>query len=118
MEIMVYQKDVHKRAIEVLGGKCIKCGFIDIRALQIDHIHGGGLKELRKNGNYAIYYKIVKDPEKAKEDYQVLCANCNWIKRFENKEIPNLRLFDPAKDLTFVEYVKYIKEQKNKKESI
>jgi len=28
-------------------------------------------------------------PPQLLEEYQVLCANCNWIKRFENSEVTN-----------------------------
>ena len=34
------------------------------------------------------YYKhIISLGEEAKKEYQVLCANCNWIKRGRNGEI-------------------------------
>ena len=77
-----------KKCIDVLGGKCVKCGFNDIRALQIDHVNGGGLKESRKIGNYKMYLNIIND-ETIRCNYQILCANCNWIKRYENKEVRN-----------------------------
>lgn len=35
------------RMIKKLGGKCVHCGFKDIRALQFDHINGDGYKEKR-----------------------------------------------------------------------
>jgi len=79
----------HLQAIELLGGKCIACGCDDLRVLQIDHIEGGGNKELRQLGPRRLYKKIVEDPFR-KERYQVLCANCNWIKRHENKEFANI----------------------------
>ena len=78
-----------KKAISLLGGKCKKCGFPDIRALQIDHINGGGNIESKKFGSYHMYLKIKKSINTEKYNYQVLCANCNWIKRYENKETRN-----------------------------
>lgn len=73
----------------MLGGECIKCGFSDTRALQIDHIKGGGYKERKGyNTNPKEYYRNILKSIKNKENkYQLLCANCNWIKRFENNEI-------------------------------
>jgi len=70
---------------QVGGGRCAMCGFSDIRALQIDHIDGGGTSEVRNSKfrsplRYAQH--ILLNPNK----YQVLCANCNWIKRCENNE--------------------------------
>jgi len=76
-----------KEAIyDILGRKCTRCGFDDPRALQIDHIKGNGSAE-RKLFCFTNYYKyiltdLIENPGK----YQILCANCNWIKRIENKE--------------------------------
>jgi hypothetical protein len=70
-----------------LGGKC-KCGFSDFRALQIDHKNGGGCAEL-KSLNWQNYHtKVLENPN----DYQILCANCNWIKRHEKNENPKPRV--------------------------
>jgi len=69
--------------IIALGGVCIKCGFSDERALQIDHVNGGGNAERKVLVNrQAFYHKILDDST----GYQLLCANCNWIKRCENNE--------------------------------
>ena len=65
----------------------MKCGFSDIRALQLDHIAGGGLKERDKfKGPVTMYYYYSKNLDIAKEKLQVLCANCNYVKRYENEE--------------------------------
>lgn len=82
-----HRVSLRTKAMEVLGGAfCKRCGFDDIRALQIDHIHGGGYKEHQAIGADAIKRKIINNPEQAVKDYQVLCANCNWIKKSENNE--------------------------------
>jgi hypothetical protein len=79
------------KLFDLLGKKCQKCGFDDIRALQFDHINGQGGKDyIRLSGKRSAtagYYKYyVEHPEEAKKNLQVLCANCNWIKRTENNE--------------------------------
>lgn len=75
-----------REMLDLLGGKCIRCGFEDERALQIDHINGGGIKE-RKNFNTKDFHRLVLKSIKNKENkYQLLCANCNWIKRHEREE--------------------------------
>lgn len=74
-----------QRRLEIinhLGGSCKKCGFTDIRALQVDHVNGGGNKERRLS--IASYYRRIMEDETGK--YQLLCANCNWIKKIDNKE--------------------------------
>src|SRR5208282_113856 len=69
--------------ITLLGGICIRCAFTDVRALQIDHVHGNGNKVREKLSWWRIY-KLIREDKTG--SYQVLCANCNWIKRTENKE--------------------------------
>ena len=75
---------------KLLGGKiCVNCGFIDERALQFDHINGdGSILEIKtgRERNKTFYKKYLDDPELAKKTLQVLCANCNWIKRVVNQE--------------------------------
>jgi hypothetical protein len=72
-----------------LGNKCRKCGFIDLRAIQIDHIFGGGNRARKKFSNARMYINSLyrMDLISLTENYQLLCANCNWIKRDENKEL-------------------------------
>src|SRR5579872_1127198 len=71
--------------MDFFGNKCKRCGFSDARALQMDHIHGR--KGEKRIGNVDQRYRFVRDfPEKAKSTYQLLCANCNFIKREENHE--------------------------------
>jgi hypothetical protein len=78
-----FNPSIKKQLYELLGNKCCKCGFNDIRALQLDHILGDGYKE-RKNRKYYSYY--VNNPLEAILKLQLLCANCNWIKRIKYKE--------------------------------
>ena len=84
------RNEKRKKVLDFLGGKCVRCGFTDIRALQVDHIHGGGRTEIKKyNREYVLY--LLKQIESSHDDfrkkYQLLCANCNWIKKSENNEI-------------------------------
>jgi hypothetical protein len=77
-----HRKRTREKALNKLGNKCSRCGFSDERALQVDHINGGGTKEARRISSLGIFKRVLKHPE----DYQLLCANCNWIKRVENNE--------------------------------
>lgn len=77
-------EEVLRRAIFTKhGNKCKSCGFDNPKALQIDHVNGGGHKERITVGRYAILKKALEDTTGT---YQLLCANCNWIKRIDNKE--------------------------------
>jgi hypothetical protein len=75
-------KELKKQAYEILGNKCCQCGIIDVRVLQIDHINGGGKKEIEQIKTSGVYKKIIN----GEKGYQLLCANDNWIKRIEKKE--------------------------------
>jgi len=79
------EKSRRATVFSILGEQCVKCGFSDKRALQIDHIHGNGKEERNTNGA-AFYKKVLTSLYAKQEKYQILCANCNWIKRYENKE--------------------------------
>ena len=74
--------------IEYLGGRCTRCGFNDFRALQVDHVQGDGF--LYKHGRERYDHKdVIEKQIRADVDrkkFQLLCANCNWIKRFEENE--------------------------------
>lgn len=74
------------KLFDLLGNKCFNCGFTDKRALQIDHINGGGRIERIKYNTKEFHRIVLKSLEKDENKYQLLCANCNWIKRYENKE--------------------------------
>jgi hypothetical protein len=81
----VQQRDLRRRINEKYGGRCAQCGFLDVRALHIDHVHGGGRKEYLdgRGGGMSYYYRVLEDQTGT---YQLLCANCNAIKRIEQKE--------------------------------
>jgi hypothetical protein len=80
---------LRRDVLEKLGGECSVCGISDYRVLQIDHINGGGSQDRKNIGHNHTFLKIVLDDDGSK--YQLLCANCNWIKRFENNENPKVR---------------------------
>ena len=69
-----------------LGGKCARCGFSNPAALQIDHVHGNGNAQNRHLGYTTRLRRTLKSVLTGEGNYQLLCANCNWIKRAENGE--------------------------------
>lgn len=74
--------------LNALGDKCTRCGFNDWRALQIDHVNGGGLADRRKlKGSRSYNEYVLRQAQSGSKKYQLLCANCNWIKRHENHEV-------------------------------
>jgi hypothetical protein len=81
---------LRRDALRLLGGVCVRCRFSDPRALQVDHKAGGGTKEQREIGVYGVLKRVITDPDRDSR-YQLLCANCNWIKRHERNEWPRPR---------------------------
>ena len=71
--------------IKEYGGKCCHCGIDDIDVLDIDHIHNNG-SEQRKNGLYGYnLYRLLKKTNWPKDDFQLLCKNCNWKKELKRR---------------------------------
>jgi hypothetical protein len=86
----IYFRELKRKVFVKLGNKCMNPynlahgDFLnDIRCLQIDHVHGHGTKERKKHSSSKFLAKVLAD---TKGNYQLLCSNCNWIKRFENGE--------------------------------
>ena len=74
---------------------CLVPGGCDTsRVLQIDHVNGGGRKETKEIGggkhhDYQMrYWKhiLALPQEEARQRYQILCANCNTMKLFDETE--------------------------------
>lgn len=83
----LYFQKTRIKALHLLGDRCLACGYTDIRALQIDHIYADNEEDKRHSG-IAYYNNLIKQIRATPERYQVLCANCNVIKRLENRECP------------------------------
>ena len=68
---------------DMYGHVCIRCGFKDKRALTLDHKLNNGNKERKELGERGVYQK-ARDTFLPNE-YQILCMNCQFIKRCEDK---------------------------------
>jgi hypothetical protein len=90
------REQIRKEIFRLLGNKCsnpncyVLGGCTDPRCLQIDHIKritsGPGKTTGRISGPERYYKFILRQILLGSNDYQLLCANCNWIKRYENNE--------------------------------
>lgn len=69
------------KMLDIYGGKCILCGELKKECLTIDHIDNSGADHRRKIGtNICVWLKKQNYP---KDNYQLLCYNCNYKKRFK-----------------------------------
>jgi hypothetical protein len=74
--------------LQMLGGACVVCGIDDIRVLQVDHIMGGGNKMRKETKTTHTTRGLLAYLRKnGTDEFQLLCANHNWIKRYENGEV-------------------------------
>ena len=78
------RRKLKQEVLEHYGTIC-PCGFSDQRALSIDHINGKGTKHRRQIGASRFYIWLRKN--NFPDGYQVLCMNCQFIKRYTNNEI-------------------------------
>jgi ribosomal protein S27AE len=63
---------------------CVRCGYIGM-ALQFDHKKDDGATDRKRFNNtnsFVKYYNAHLD--EAMERLQILCANCNWEKKYQN----------------------------------
>lgn len=104
------KEDCYKRYLALreavlshLGGRCISeyctsigsdglMGCNDSRCLQIDHVNSDGALARKSKGQQGatFYRKVLKCVPGI--EYQLLCANCNWIKRHCKQELPQARI--------------------------
>ena len=77
---------LREQVLALFGSACPRCGYsADHRALQIDHVNGDGARE-RQEGGYSLswYRGVLRSVQAGEQRYQVLCCNCNWLKRYED----------------------------------
>lgn len=81
--------ELRERLFRKIGTQiCVRCGFSDKRALQFDHINSDGAEHRRALASGTAYYAALDamDANEFRQQLQVLCANCNTIKREELEE--------------------------------
>jgi len=78
-----YYVQLRQDVLALLGNRCTRCKIDDPRVLQIDHINGGGSEQRRTVTSWSIYKSVLKAQGVG---FQLLCANCNFIKRYEMYE--------------------------------
>lgn len=83
--VNAYKRDycsrIRQQILDFYGRVCASCSHDDERVLQVDHVFNDGAEERRRFGKRipALWKRIQANPER----YQLLCANCNWLKRYE-----------------------------------
>lgn len=74
---------LRNKLFESYGHVCAMCGFDDKRALTLDHKLNNGNEERRVYGETGVYRRARDNF--LPDEYQILCMNCQFIKRIEDK---------------------------------
>jgi hypothetical protein len=79
-----YERSNKLKIIEAYGGKCACCGETIIEFLTIDHVNNNGAEERKetKQGTGGKLYRWLIKHNFPKDNYQLLCYNCNCAKGF------------------------------------
>lgn len=74
---------IKQEVMRTYGNKCVCCEEDNLIFLTIDHIDGNGADERRSLGGKSIgsaIYSHIKKLGYPKDNYQILCFNCNFAK--------------------------------------
>jgi hypothetical protein len=82
--------------VDLLGGRCAnkKCrwlnrdktfGCTDKQILQVDHVFDDGFIDRKVKGPYSYWRRVLDEVKNGSKRYQLLCANCNWKKRWSRE---------------------------------
>jgi len=71
---------LRNKIIKEYGGVCVCCGEEHIEFLSIDHIGGGGTKHRKVLGGGTSFFLWLKENDFPKDNYRLLCMNCNWAR--------------------------------------
>ncbi len=77
-----FHRNIKVQVVNGYGGCCNCCGENILEFLSVDHIHNNGGEERRKDRNMVgrkIYQYLIAN-NFPKDDYQILCMNCNFAK--------------------------------------
>jgi len=75
------ETNLRKQVINGYGGKCACCGETEYYFMDIDHINNDGKKDRDKFNDFRAFYRWLRDNGFPKDNYQLLCSNCNQGKR-------------------------------------
>lgn len=83
-----YTSDLRIAVLEHYGNgelKCVRCGFDNPSALDIDHVDGVKNYEEGANWHGLRLYRWLEE-NSYPEGFQTLCRNCNWLKYIDSRK--------------------------------
>ena len=79
-----YYVELRDNIFKLLGNKCTECGYSDFRALHVHHVNNNGHEERKHVLGREYYSQILEKIKNGSKEYVILCANCNFIHKYEN----------------------------------
>ena len=73
--------------VSMMGGECTGCGLTEISLLTVDHIDNDGYKTKNRQKGMSFYRKILRGTVSS-DRLQLLCYNCNNVKRVNGGALP------------------------------
>ncbi|KKL70161.1 hypothetical protein LCGC14_2107650 [marine sediment metagenome] len=71
---------LRKEVLDAYGNACACCGVSQEKFLSMDHINGGGQRHRASIGHGNAFYRWLKEKGFPKNEFQLLCHNCNFAK--------------------------------------
>jgi hypothetical protein len=75
-----YMDKLRDEVLTVYGGICVMCGESHPAFLSVDHMNDDGALHRLSTGKGRRFYQWLKKEGFPQEGFQLLCANCNWLK--------------------------------------
>ncbi len=83
-------ESLRQQVLTHYGSVCKRCGTDDSESLQIDHVNddGAAFRKLKRAGGGSYYRWIIQ--QGFPSNLQLLCANCNWKKYMETRQMERI----------------------------
>jgi hypothetical protein len=84
LRVNQFNMEMKRRVFQHYGGKCVKCGFEDIRALELHHENQDGKEHrtqlgINAHGGMSFYRAIELANYPKWEGVVIVCSNCHRI---------------------------------------
>ena len=80
----IRERKLRAEILERYGAVCNRCGIADPEMLHVGHVNYGGGNQRKTAAHYQEYYRtLLTLPH---EELEIQCANCNFIKMYEEGE--------------------------------
>jgi predicted DNA-binding protein YlxM (UPF0122 family) len=76
------RREFKREMVDAYGGKCACCGETELAFLCLDHINGGGIEDRTSHGGSEGLHRHLKKLGWPKDNYRILCANCNIATKY------------------------------------